>query len=357
MAFASLGFSYCPSPIDASSAITKQTMVIDAAGEKAAFVVMATKTGTIRKVGFRVATVTSAGDVDVRLEGVSLTTGDPDGSLLHASAELLAFTISTIGWKTADFGVGNGAPVTIGDYIAVVIRDNASSAPNIAIQIYGDQILWRSVYPVNFTSTWQAPSTSSACNVGLELSDGTYMPGMGYMAWSDVAETAFSNADTPDHVGLRFKFPYPVRVVGAWSYMDLDGNGNMLLFDSDGTTILETVSMDKDIRRATSDGIFAYWFNGTHELTKDLFYRLVIEPTSGTNITMSEFLVDSVAVMDVHEGGQDFHLTTSKTQTAEGDWTQTLTRRPIMGLILDQHDDGAGGAGGGGPLIGGRLVG
>lgn len=345
MALQSLPWSVFPSLHSPSSGMSLTGMTIDAAGEKVAFILQATKTGTIRKVGFRVHTVTTAGDVDVRLEGVDLANGDPDGTLLHASAELAAFTISTTGWKTADFGVGNGAAVTIGDLIAVVIQDNASSAPDIAISVTSDQELWRNIYANLFTAAW-APNTNNTANVGLELSDGTYMPGMGYTAWASTAEPVYDQNDTPDHRGMIFQFPVPVRVVGAGGWFDLDGEANLKLFDSDGTTVLRTVAMDRDVRRATTAGPFLCWFDGPEILTKNTNYRIVLEATSTSNVKTHEFTVDSVAVMDVFEGGQNFHLTTSKTQTAEGDWTQTTTTRPYMGLIIDQFDDGVGGAGG-----------
>jgi len=77
-------------------------------------------------------------------------------------------------------------------------------------------------------------------------------------------------------------------------------------------------------------------------LTKDVFYRLVLEPTSATDITSYHFSVNAAAVMDVEEGGQNFHYTEKK----DGGWTDTVTDRPMIGLLIDQFDDGAGGAGG-----------
>jgi len=48
-------------------------------------------------------------------------------------------------------------------------------------------------------------------------------------------------------------------------------------------------------------------------------------------------------MLDMLSGGQAFHFSS---RADAGAWSDTTTRRPIMGLILSAADDGVGGGGG-----------
>jgi len=355
MALVNIPYIYYPAwPGRALAAPSLIGLTIDAAGEKVGAVVQATATATIRKVGFRVHTVTSSGDVNVRLETVDAATGLPTGTLLHASADVTV-TISSTGWKTADFGSGNGGAVTRGSTIfAVVIQDDAASAPNIQISYYDDETLVAFPYVVSYISSWGKVTTGSP-NIALEFADGTYMvlPTSGVLE-SSITTAVFSNASTPDHRGLRFKNPFNCRVAGAWIWTDFDGNADIELYDSDGTTVLQTASIDDDVRNFTDGRVYPIWFDGSEELTIDTFYRVVVAPTTTTSVRYYEIGIDSTAIMDSRQGGQNFHATSKK----DAGWTDDTTAVPTIGLIIDQLDDGAGGGGGVAHLAGdgGGLV-
>jgi hypothetical protein len=82
------------------------------------------------------------------------------------------------------------------------------------------------------------------------------------------------------------------------------------------------------------------------EVAKDVYYRIVIKPTTGTNVTIYDYDVETAAIMDAAPGGQDFHYTSANTVTpsGEGDWTNTVTKRPFLNIIIDGLHDGLGGA-------------
>jgi len=60
---------------------TAGNRIIDAAGEKVAFIFEAPKTGTIDRLLFRTLGVTSGATVDVRLETIDASNGHPSGTL------------------------------------------------------------------------------------------------------------------------------------------------------------------------------------------------------------------------------------------------------------------------------------
>ena len=96
------------------------------------------------------------------------------------------------------------------------------------------------------------------------------------------------------------------------------------------------------------------FFPDVNILTANTYYRLVVKPTTANNITVVDYTFASVALMDAISGGQYCHKTE---RTDAGAWTDTTTRRPWMGFLIDQLDDGVGGSGGGMPILRGSVVG
>lgn len=346
------GFIYHPKlSLDISGGFSTAVFQINAAGEAVAMIRRAEATNTIRRVGFYVSAFSTEGDIDVRLETVDPANGEPTGTLLDASSHHTALTISSTGWKWADFGGGNGAPVTIGDTFAVVFQDNASSAPDITIRYSASELVKNSAFPysaLNIASSWSKFAARSAHALALDTSgDATgIIPGVQRFPYTSLATTDFNNSSDPDEQGIIFQFPFACRVVGGWMAGDLDGDCEMVLYDTNGTSVLATVSHDKDITGQTSltQMTHTFMFPSAHVLTKDSNYRLTMKPTTATDIDIHQFTVDSAGILDSWDGGSVIHKTSKK----DAGWTEAPTIRPFMGLIIDQLDDGVGGGGGGG---------
>lgn len=330
------------------------SFLLDASGEKYAVVMQAPKTGSIRKVHFRTATVTTPTDTDVRLETVSTANGDPTGTLFGtttnvtvASGSITSDTWVTTGALTAD------ASVTRGDIFAVVIAPSGSPNYNIAGAITSAGANQHIPYTDHFTSAWAKGNTPPV--IAVEYSDGSFA----YTPWclpaSAINKHTINTGTTPDEIALKFTLPAPVRVSGLWLSADHDGDMDAILYSSDGSTVLASVSLDKDIRRSASFfGSFRLMFATQVSLSASTVYYLALKPTSVTSINIYSFDVASAGVLDAVGGGQDMHYAA---QTDAGGFSATTTRRPFWGLVIDGIDDGAGSGGGAGPLIGGRLVG
>jgi len=312
---------------------------INAAGEKIAWILRATKAGTIQRVGFMVSTVTTSGDFDVRLEGVN-TSGEPDGTLLDVSAEVSPYTISSNGWKWADFGGGNGATVAVGDLIAVVVQDNASSAPDVTfvVRVNADATTGFPYQTQFLTGSWVHISDGAPV-FALEFDDGTVMPGIRSWPVNSNAAIAFNSADSPDERGLIFQLPVRCRVTGAWIQAGPRNDCDVKLYDSDGTTVLETVSIDPDVRNANgANTLGLHWleFSASHVLEADTNYRLTLLP-GASDIDAAEWGVDSAHLLNSFPGGAVCHHTS---RTDGGSWTEDTARRPMMGVVIDQFNDG-----------------
>lgn len=304
------------------------SLLINAASESVAGIFQAPKTGTIDKVGFLTGTVTTGDTVDMRLETVSTANGDPTGTLLGTNSN-----------KTQVVGAGDdntwflpelttGVAVTKGDVFAVVVV-NGGAGGDMSIQMQRLNRAHGFPYGDHFPGAW---AKDEDCLVtAFEYSDGSYAAAPGVNALLTLGTTTFNSADTPDEIALYFQLPFPFRVTGYWISLDLDGDCDMVLYDSDGTTALQTDSLDKDIRRAATRRRHLRLFSGTSELLAKTNYRLSCKPGT-TDVTIDDFTVSAAVLLDGMDGGQNFHLST---RANAGSWTQTTTKRPLMGVLID----------------------
>lgn len=325
-----------------------RTTIIDASAEKIGHLITIPKTGTLAKVGFMFAAVTKGGSTDLKVsfQDVDLTDGDPDGTAdqfrVIPNGDIVANTWVTSGLITSD-GTDGGTKrsVTLGDYLFVVVEYNtfnggdsiALQHPRVQDRLYphGDN------YVDLFTASWEKQNDRIGA-IALEYDDGSFA-----FIPSQLPITAFTKdffGETTE-AGMRFKFPFPFKLDGFWVGAEPDENVIYRLYDSDGSTVLASATLDKDVRMFTSVMPFAMRF-AEQTLLKDTFYRLVGDSQLGGNNGILNCLVDSAAILDQMDGGQDLHWT----QGTPGSWTETLTRRPFMGIIISALDDGVGGGGG-----------
>lgn len=325
------------------------TLVLDAADEKAGFLIHAPRTGNVRKIRWRTGTVTTGATLDVRLETIDAATGFPSGTLFGTNTNASQVVASTDDNTTFLTQLTADAAVTQGDLLGVAIVNPSASPGNMVISaVRWDQPMTAGDFPqcALFTASW-ATVGNIAPVVALEYDDGSYA----YVEWchpvTAINSVTFANSSTPDVRGLRFKVPFPCKASRFWVYADADGDFDVKLLDSDGVTALATVSVDKDVPgAATAAGQYFRPFPADITLVKDTFYRLVIEPTSATSLTVYDVDVPTAAVMDALEGGQNWHYTSAKDPANEASWTQVLTKRPFMGVKFSAFDDGVGGGGG-----------
>lgn len=334
---------FTPSSNSLNPAFT--AILLDAAGEKAVLVCRAPKTGTISKVAFKVTTVTSSGSADVRLETVDTSTGNPTGTLLGTNTNGSQSITTTNEWDTTTLTAG--ASVTQGDLLAVVIS-NVSGNYNIA-SLATLATTTDMTFPYSDNNTGAFSKSTSQPVVALEYNDGSYDFIPGIIPVTTITNTAFNSGSTPDERGLYFQYPVSIRVCGVSAFIDADNACDIVLYDSDGSTVLRSVSIASGVRNSANGGTHNIPFSSAVTLSANTNYRLVVKPTSGSNVTLCELEINSAALMGAMPGGPNFHFTS---RTDAGAWTEVTTRYPTLGMIVDGIDSG----GGGGPLIDGRLI-
>lgn len=313
------------------------SMLVDAAGEMAAAVFRAPKTGNIRKIYFQTRTVSTGAAVDVRVETVSASDGNPTGTLWGTNTNVTHTINNSDDNVMLNCTLTADAAVTRGDIMAVVIVNNAGTPGNFNI---GNTSMENADFP--YTDLFAGGAWTKSANapvLALEYDDGSYAIVKGVYPFSALNTTSYNSGSTPDERGLKFRFPVPVKASGFWVYCDLDGDATIKVYDSDGSTELASVALDKDIRRATTYGKLTGVFPSDLTFLANTYYRMTLLP-GGTTIALGDFDVATAAQMGSMSWGTNFHHTQ---RTDAGAWTDTTTKRPFMGLIVSHADDGAGG--------------
>jgi hypothetical protein len=346
-----------PMPLmGANSVALTQVSSLTADTALAAYVVQIAKAGNIRKVRWGTRTVTTGGDMDVRLETVDAATGHPSGTLWGTTTngtQAVANGDDNV-WFTTTLTAD--ATVAVGDILAVCIKAPAGVNLNVLTSWALSSLNLPFPYFRFFNGTSWAGVGSGAPMVMLEYDDGSYAPLFGCYPAGNVTSHSVSTSTTPDVVGLRFQVPYPLRVKGAWAVVDIDGDCALRLVSTAyhqgaGTGILGSITLDKDIRTSTATGPLPLFFSSPIDLSPATWYRLVLEPTSTTAITGPyDIEVPTLAGLDSWVS-QNWHLTSAKDPTVDGDWTNynsgTFRVPPLMGLIVGGVDDAVSAGSGG----------
>ena len=320
---------------------TASAILLDAANESMAYIIRADQAKNISKLGFRTLTVTTGATVDVRLETVSATDGNPTGTLWATNtnnSQVIADTDDNT-WFTVTL-TANGT-VAVGDVYAVVIVNPAVSPGNL--NIAGRACATTSTNGVNYSTAftggaWGKNGFSGQC-VYVEYSDGTVAVA-GFMPSSSVTVTSFNTGSAADEIGNIFQFPFPTQCVGATlmgSATAFVQDFQVILYDSDGSTALATVTVDKDQVAGVSGSYYFRW--APVSLLANTNYRIVIKPTTGSSVDIVEWAVNAALTLDSYDGGQNFY----KTARADaGSWTQTTTGRTSIAVLVQGYDGGGG---------------
>jgi len=267
--------------------------------------------------------------------------GNPSGTLFHANATANVSIATTDDNKMFDVTFTSFA-LNGGDILALVVT--APGAGTFDVDIAMGRGLLRGTLPYidHFTASWAR--IDQGIIMALKYDDGYHFISGAYPI-ATTTTTSFNNTSTPDEIGAKFQLPGPVRITGAWIFMDIDNNVDVVVYDSGDTPQL-TKSLTSATREGTTFGVVLISFDGTFELAANTIARLVCKPTSASNIRVERWNVNTAAQMDAFSGGQNWHRTT---RTDAGAWTDVLDEHPVMGLLIDGIGDDAGGGGGGGP--------
>jgi hypothetical protein len=316
------------------------------------------KTGTLKAVGFKIgSTVTTAEDLRVTFQDLDAS-GNPDGTedqyRVVAKAGISANTWITTGIMSSDGSdSGTKRSVTKGDWLSIIIRFD-SAVGNLTIGGFQESTtLMNNPYTL-FSDNGGAYAKNAfptPMGFALQYNDDNYYVIECNAPYLTTAIVNYASTSTPDERGMIFQFPFQYRVAGVVAITDVDDTGDLRLYDSDGSTVLASVTPDPDYKANGTFVLTPFIFASDIELDANTNYRVSLRST-GSGLKLGEFDVGAAAVMGMFPGGTNVHFTS---RSDLGSWSQTTTKRPFMFLIVNGLDSAAA-SGGGGQLINAGLV-
>lgn len=319
-----MGWITLPSPITyphiapAGNSLSSgnSTTLIDHANEKVAFICYAPKSGDIKSIFFRTATVTTSQNLRVEIQ--TTANGYPTGTIWAAG------TYGDVASPATDtnytVALGTQATVSQGDEFAVVIYYN-STVGSISINLYaqytGSYMASSSAYATsNSSSVWSVDQSTGVGSFGFEYSDDSVVPilNMGPYLQSRTQIT------TAQYVyGNKYSFPFKCKVSGA-VFSNLTASGvtasgmRVLVYNSAYEIVARGTIETRAASLNSSPSSFGGYFNFSKdlELAVDEVFYVVLYNVSGTNY-LGKIDLYSGPVADALPAGADCIAVTGTT--------------------------------------------
>ncbi len=313
------------------------------------FVFQAPEAATITGILLRQGTLTGTAPVlRVSLQGVD-GTGIEDGSIKASAAAYVDYTPTSGNNNTIQrLALGASYTCTRGEVLAIVVAYQSGTIDGSNNCSFGTTHSLSHIPGIPYciqndagTRTRQAAST----NIGYYSASKTYLA-----TAETVSGLSFSAASNPDERGLKFALPADwgatYQILGArWlGTLPSGGSYDLVLYDSDGTTVLQSETMDTDHDQGTGSlRMRQVLFDEAtlSTLTYGTQYRLVLKPTSGS-LTVYEWTVDAAGDLTGWPLGTDACYTS---RTDAGSWTDDDKKRiAFASLILNDITEPSGGS-------------
>jgi hypothetical protein len=299
------------------------------------------QTGTLDQISFIVATKTTNGTIDVRLETVDTTVNPAKNSgTLYATGSNGAVTVNAANTKfTAT--LGTPPSVTKGDLVAIVLKNPASAPPNFAVRetTQGGNLTINFPYDTILqTGVWAATNDTMAVMLHYSSPSGTFpeLQASGTPAGGITTLSTFGSASTPNRYGAKFTALDNWQVTGAWFYAKTDGTNNnctIKLYDN-SNNVLASVNWNSRLHNGSTNNRCVFVeFPASTTLTAGNIYRISVEPQSASQITgmLSLAFASADDSLSCWMGANGFYRTTSSDGTT---WTDSTTECLYVGLLV-----------------------
>ena len=313
---------------------------MSAAGHKEAVAVFeVAKTGSITAVGFLTGTVTVSDSVTV-----GIYTIDASGNATATAYGGMVGGVQASVASNTPYSVTLGTPcsATAGDVVAIVLSFTSYVAGNFQCNGLGGSADARSSLPYTNNYNGTTWAKGRPWPVAWVSYGGTYYYLAHVFPITAISSLSFNlNTAVTDEYSLTFTLAFACRVAGAMAWVSGSGAFELTLYS--GTTALQTYAINP-AQSGANAGPSYFTFPTPQVLAAATLYRLAIRPTTATSVTLQAFTLASAAAQDQMGGGQNFLL---GKRLDLGAWlTDVTTQRPVMALLIDQVDSGAGGAAG-----------
>ncbi len=295
---------------------------------------------TISHIGYRASTATGSPAIEASVQTID-GSGIPSGlwaantngsnSPTSNTNNLIALTASATVTKGQIFGLQ--LKCTSGTSLIVPRLANINQAkttlPYVVSDASGSAVKSRAnvqlIYAGNSSTTFYSLPQCGAAN--------------------STTGNTFNNTSSAKQ-GLRFQVPFKCRCVGmSWFNSNASGDYAIILMDDSGAELSSSsTAFDGDVNAALATATLQAMFDHTVTLSANTWYRAVVEPSSATNVNVTTVTTPGSDYLSSWPG-----LSKAVYTTYNGSWTDSTTTFPLMDILIDQVDDGAGSGGGRSP--------
>lgn len=372
------GITYWPSPIGSmASALNSaggfNALTFDSTTDKLAYIGRYYgDNDSIASVKFMVGAIAASAGTGVQVRIETVTGGRPSGTLWAAntSASVVIADTDDSTYKTATLTAA--ASLVAGDEFAIVIIYEAGNDDGTFSVVFNSA-------PTNFNGSISTPPQFPQCLQ--DTGGGTWVTVTNPLCWIVTMTTAgvkhftrllpiftagsssivsMANNAANDERALRFQIPFKARAIGIRAFIGNITAGADFQFvlwgsagDEVGEELASTLLLDGDSAiNTTYDGYVDLFFTAPYTLATGTTYYAGVKALATATFALFQIMVESaadLAALPLSSASQIYLSTRTwdeaQTPDLAGAWTNTTTAVPLISLIIDQLDDGAGGGG------------
>lgn len=277
------------------------------------------------------------------LQGVDAS-GLPDGTFKNGGNAYVDITVDGTGndGKLVWYDLGATYAAARGEALALVLQYqagtcNGSNCTRVYLDIMARVNTTPHPYYLTSTGTWTKGVWGPPVFGYGSTTEKLGLPSQGFR------RTAFSSDSNPNIWAVKFRIPAALCASFYLPQITLNlttpAAGKTVVFtlyDEDGTTPLQTLTLDSDLLAFVGVGMALTLVFATDPLPKlyaDTWYRLAIAPQqTATNIALTVFDFDTDAAPSCPPLGDSIMLSTCTNPNA---WTDTVSARPIVSFLIN----------------------
>jgi hypothetical protein len=341
-----VGGAFFPSPIHPSNTTASMNSTPELFnGERWAVKFAAPVSGTLDGLEFRIknqggilTTITAS------IQAIDASTGNPSGTKIvkrDVSAAVTPIDQWLSSGKITSDGTDGGSTLSLvkgTEYFAVF--DISTIAGDITPGRQGSNP-YVNLFAADFQSSAWSKIATVFSFIAIRMADGTY-PSMAPGIWPVLNHTldTINTTTTPDEIAASFSFPADTLVGGAQFRLDLAGDAQIVLYDSETGAVLATSNtLDKDAKQ-TSIGEYFVRFPADVLCSANKTYLMAVKPTTSTSMKVFGYTVNNTAMLDLTDGGTNWRWAS---RVDGGSWTYDNTKRPWMSALVTGIDQEVGG--------------
>ena len=294
------------------------------------------KAGNLSKIHFNVRNLTFAGDIEVSVETLDATTGEPTGTLISTGASV-TMSLTAAQSEIATLSTAAVIPNTNTPF-GVVFRNPATGFASWKELSLGARGASTRNWEYN-GSSWATGTRGGKCT--LEFDDGEKVyPSHGFTGYGG-GTNAFNINSSPNEYAALWSLPFSCKIAGfvmrTFGGIGYPGTAEFGFLDSNGTQIGSTTNVT--MSQFHSGTYLPMWFDSEIEITAYEDYRSYCKATNTGSVRQYIATYDNEEDRFQRHSGIQPQL---QSRTNGGAWSDEANKAMAHSLIITELSDDIG---------------